>query len=446
MEKPVPDRLVRWKSKPAALSKDLGIAADQLYKRPALDVLDLEMTEVRDGLDGLLSSAQMLGSLLELAPILHQEPADAEWWTPFVQWRQRRALAALGATFLQAVQALLPDLDVESLRVDLALADSEAGTAARVWITEATPGGIGNVLQVRELCLAREADFLWAWSEAIQPGQAERTSEDLSTIVGQVADPASRLATAAEAYRQAGSVGAQEVAVREVQGAVEAQGIPFRHGLRTPLFSRILAPGSGVGLDCLTSLVGQLTVGADAALPFECPPEATQLLIAAQDSHEWGKALTGRHPWQHEWARLQDDPSSRLAKAWKAQRMAGLIWPRDRARAQQEVGTYNRFARGQQMDLDLLRSAIPVVPAVEIGGDRSVEDWWPQLAKAIEASPAAVHLRVEPSERRGLAEAARWLATTPMDSDMLSVYLRVIAVRRDAQGWCMVVRVPELVR
>ena len=52
-------------------------------------------------------------------------------------------MAGLVATFLDAVQALLPDLDLDSLQIDQRFEERDGVRAAEVWITEATPGG-GN--------------------------------------------------------------------------------------------------------------------------------------------------------------------------------------------------------------------------------------------------------------------------------------------------------------
>lgn len=443
---PAEARLNRWKAKPGLLGKHLRKAADQLYCRPDLETRALLSTEVREGLSSLLDSEALFGSLLRCSEVLHQGPGQADWWEEFVVWRQRRALSALGSTFLAAVHSLLPDLDLDSLRVDLILPQGEGGQGGKLWVTESTPGGIGNVLQIRELCLAREKEFLWAWGEALKPGQAETITSDLRAIVREVADGETELGQAATDYRGASSVEQQEAAVKRLQEALESEGIPLRHGLRSPLFSRVLAAGTGPGMDRLTTLAGAWMDEADQALGFECPAETVQLLMGQKDDPEWLRALDSDHPWRHEWGVLREDRESRVAKAWRAQRLAGLIWPRDRARAQQELGTYNRFDAGQQLDLELLRQRLPEVPYVEIGDGRAVDEWWPEMVRHIQDSPAEVHLRAGKAGRSDLAAAVRWLATTPVDNDVLSGYLRVVAVRRDQRGWYAAVQVQDLVQ
>jgi hypothetical protein len=444
--KPIADRLDRWKAKVGLLSKHLHKAADHLYGRADLEVMAVVSTEVREGLSSLLDSDVLMTSLLRCAAVLHEDAEQAEWWEEFVVWRQRRALSGLGSTFLMAVHSLLPDLDLDSLRVDLVLPGDKGSAVAKVWITESTPGGIGNVLQVRELCLAREGDFLWAWGEALKPGQAETVTSDLRLIVREFADGATELSEAATDYRRASSVKEQESSVERLQAALESKGIPDRHGLRSPLFSRVLAAGTGPGMDALTTLASAWVDETDQTFDFECPAETIQLLMAQRDDQEWLRALESDHPWRHEWARLQTQADSKVAKAWRAQRLAGLIWPRDRARAQQELGTYNRFDAGQQIDLELLRRRLPEVPSVDVGDGRAVGEWWPELVRYIQESPAEVHLKAGPTGRRDLAVAARWLATTPVDNDVVAGYLRVAAVRRDQHGWYAAVQVQDLVQ
>ena len=442
----VEKRLERWRRRPERLAKDLRWASSLLYSRLEIDAKELAHTEVLTGLDSLIGSEALLQSLMDFAEILHADPEVAEWRPAFVRWQERRALSAIGATFLAAVRSLLPDMDLDSLQADQVIQEVEGERTATLWITESTPGGIGNVLQIRELYLAREEEFLWAWGEASRPGQTESLSSDLRAVLHRFVDETSELSGIARLYRESTSASEQESAVIQLREGLENMGTPPRHELMSPLFSRVLAAGTSPVVDRLMHSAGRLIDEADEHLPFECPVETVQLLLANDSDGELLEDLSQDHPWSHEWGRLRDDPKSEVAMGWKAQRLSGFLWPRDRARIQQELGTYNRFSSNQRMDLTLLRRRFHDVPSVEVASGRPLEEWWPEMSARVQESPAEVHLRVGAEDRVALAVALRWLATQPVDNDVTSGYLRVVAVRRDAEGWYASVQVQDLVQ
>lgn len=445
-KKPVPHRLQRWRDKPERFVKDLKDAARILYQTPDLERDDLAETEVSSGLESLIGSDALRSSLLELAAVLHEDGESAVWFEDLVAWGERRALSGLGATFLDAVQALLPDLDIDSLQVDLHFDDLGGGRSAEVWITEATPGGIGNVLQIRDVCHAREDEFYWAWTESIRPGQRESLTADLRQVGAELALGENPISEAAVSYRSAAGMDALQAAVSGLRASLAKHGIPPRYELMSALFNRVLSHGSSPGLDRLTHQVSQAVRLADDDLPFEGPTEAIRLIVGLDPDGALELALGCVHPWSHEWEELKAHADGEVARAWKAQRLGALIWPRDRERVQQEVGGYNRFDPERRMDLSLVRMGMGVAPEVVIPPDAEVADWWPSLVAALQDSPAEVHLRVVQAERAVLADAVRRLATQPVDNDVTSGFVHLAAVRRDADGWFAVLQMSELVR
>ncbi len=444
--KPVIHRVDRWRKKPERFIKDLVSAARILYQTPDLEQDALVETEVSLGLERMIGSETLRASLLDLSAVLHEDAGGADWFEDFVAWSERRALAGLGSTFLDAVQALLPDLDLDSLQIDQQFVHRDGVRSAEVWITEATPGGIGNVLQIREVCHTREDEFYWAWTESIRPGHRESLTANLRQVGAELALCESPIAEAASSYRSAAGIEAVQAAVKGLRASLADHGIPPRYELMSALFNRVLSSGSNPELDRLTHQASRVVEEADQELPFEGPSEAIRLIVGFDPEERLLPALRGAHPWSDEWKRLAADASGEVARAWKAQRLGALIWPRDRERVQQEVGGYNRFEPDRRMDLSLVRMGMGAAPVVFIPPDSEVDDWWPGLEVALQGSPAEVHLRVGPTNRSVLAEAVRRMVTQSMDNDVTSGFVHLAAIRRDAEGWFAVLQMQELVR
>ena len=124
-------------------------------------------TELADNLQTLIDHAPLVNALLQHADILYADLEGAAWATDFQAWVEQRAMMALGASFLSAVASTLPDLDIESLVVDVhrtdGTAEADDGQLGTVWISETTPGGVGTIQQVLEVYTANEEQFLATW-------------------------------------------------------------------------------------------------------------------------------------------------------------------------------------------------------------------------------------------------------------------------------------------
>ncbi len=416
----------------------------------AHDRLDPNATETQpsrlsENLEVLIRNESLRHSLLELARVLHESPVDTEWGKDMEAWASQRAKLAVGATFLSAVGQLLPDMDLGSLAVDVAPGDS--GSDA-VWVSETTPGGVGTVQQVLDVFNQDEEQFFAHWADAMQPTGQESVALDLETLVGELLREGP-VADAAAAFRAAAeeSVQAQERSVQGLKVAVEAMGIPWRHGLRVPLLSRMLSPGTTRVMDVWTSRLLGFRRQA-SALPYLMPDLGVLYRMCTEvDSVDKTQRELGseEHPWRSTWRVPGMAENEGYRRAWMRLHFSTLLWESATRQMERETSLYNRYRAGVSPDVMALRGALVVPPEVDVES-REVVSWWPELQEAFKNSPAEVRLRVGEQGRPSLAVAMAQIAVQQVDYEVTRSFVRPMGVYRDARGWYAVVRVMEFRR
>lgn len=416
----------------------------------AHDRLDPNATETQPStlsknLEVLIGNESLRGSLLGLARVLHESPVDTEWGQDMRAWASQRTKLAVGSTFLSAVGQLLPDIDLGSLAVDVAPC---GGGSDAVWVSETTPGGVGTIQQVLDVLNQDEEQFLAHWADAMQPTGQESVAMDLETLVGELLREGP-VAHAAAAFRAATqeSVQAQERSVQSLKVAVEAMGIPWRHGLRVPLLSRMLSAGTTRVMDMWTSRLLGFRRQA-SVLPYLMPDlgvlyrMCTDVDTVDGTQQELG---TEEHPWKSAWRGPGMAGNKGYRRTWMRLHFSTLLWESATRQMERETSLYNRYLAGVSPDVMALRGALVVPPEVDVAS-RDVESWWPKLQEAFKNSPAEVRLRVGEQGRPSLAVAMARIAVQQVDYEVTRSFVRPMGVYRDARGWYAVVRVMEFRR
>lgn len=405
-----------------------------------------QSSKLSASLDVLISDPSIRGSLVEMACVLHESPEDAKWGSEMASWSTRRAKLAVGATFLSAVGQLLPDLEISTLAIDVS---GEGDEGDVVWVSETTPGGVGTIQQILDLINQDEEQFLLQWSDAIQPTGQESVARDLEVLAGEL-QGSGPVASAASAFRSAALVSAeaQEQSVHGLKVAVEDMGIPWRHGLRVPLLSRMLGAGTTPVMDRWTCRL--LAIRGEAAkLPYLMPDlgvlyrMSSAEVFASELEEELGRE---EYPWKSAWqALLQRGVDEDYQQAWMRVHFSTLLWESVTRQMERDSSVYNRYVTSVSPDLLALREALLDPPEVVLD-EREVEEWWPELQQALNQSPGGVRLSVGPTGRPALARAMVQIAVQQVDYEFTRSFVRPMGVHRDERGWFAVVCVMEFRR
>lgn len=373
--------------------------------------------KLRQDLAGFLADHQVVDSLFDLAAIL---------WTPidsgFEPWLRERYASTVGAAALSAITNLCPQIDADSLVIDVTAGPRErddvlAGIAhAEIWISEMTPGGNGQIEEAQRQYVEDPRRFLSLMTSALRDNDFSLSDFQLSRYLALVVegDSDDPLPTAARAFRQ--SSGAQESHARftALRHTLAEEGFVTFHAFIVALANRILRPGSSSDSDAFFLDAVRFWNAEEARLGVELDARILAYRLARSDDIDAVLSLAGI------------DPPTVNPDQWRFGVIYGLLWPRGAQIRQSGLRAYSPFA-----DLPLPDPLLLSIYLTEDAALIDLEgDGWQDLCLERLADVGAATLVCPMAASSLLADALSTLATNPVQSAYLSVFARVQAVRR----------------
>lgn len=357
-------------------------------------------------LTATLQSRRVVARLRELAPTLWAQ-ADASWQ----DWIAQRYLTTVGAAMLEAIQALCPDVDTDSLRLDVALEQHGEGSGW-VRLSEDEPGGVG-VIETFIDRYAEDPRAYWALvAAAVGPSDAERVDATLSTLLdairsGGFVQPIAEI-------RAAQTLEDTTAAWNGLRQSLFLVGLPSDPSVTSALATRFLRPGSTTDVDVLAALLKDRWEEAEVALGIEIELRVFAF-VAARDPVIVRRlqALTGH---------------AGAATAIQIGQIVGLLWPRGSKLRASALTTHNPYADHEPTER-LLIAPLFAAPPAPIEMDQP--DWRQQVDDRLREAGQAT-LRAADESRA--AEAISQALTDPTDVDVLELHPRIAAISRDGTG------------
>lgn len=374
--------------------------------------------QLREELQSLLNDNEVIAGLRVHAGCLW-EPIDDTWESLL----RRRFVATVGAAAVEAVCDLCPDIDQDSLVVDTDPGpripeDIYAGCAGKseVWISETSPGGSGAMEEFLAKYNEDPRVFYSLLEAQLQANEYFQTDFQvrrlLDSIAGEVQDE--DLKQEVETVRSAQSISSLDQAMSGLRRMLSDNGYVLYHGFISALTTRILRPGSTSDLDgFLLSLAKQwqseeqrLGVeldGRSIAYSWSRNEQIDQVLINA------GIPL----------------PEVDERVAWRFNAIYGLLWRRGREVRRIGLEPYNPFFSLDSAERLLVSTHLPNFrSSIDVEEPNWIECAFKELS-----SSGLVTLRCPLKGRHQLADALRFFAVNPVESDYLSVYAKAVAFR-----------------
>jgi superfamily II DNA or RNA helicase len=372
--------------------------------------------KLRQALSIHLANPAVVSDLLSLAAIL---------WTPVSQdwepWLQERFASTVAAAATNAIASLCPEIDVDSLVADIDAGPREpddlftSSTSVEVWISELAPGGNGLVEEVLKQYADDPRRLFSLMTAALRDNDFLLSDYQMVRLLGELdSNPGGDIAEATAQYRAAYGALESHQRFTALRQALADDGYVTFHAFIVAIANRILRPGSGPASDSF--LLEALTrwSSEEARLGVELDARVIAYRLSRRDDIDSALVETG-----------VDVPTINPDQ-WRFAVIYSLLWPRGAHIRRSGLNLYSPF-----QDLPLVEPLL-LRPHLARGLDViSIQSpGWEERCLTRLAVDGAATLTCPMSAASDLADAFSFMATNPVQSEYLSVYARVQAIRR----------------
>lgn len=428
---PLREAAVRLADGSAELNLDQTL--NILFQSPIVDDANAQgnlQDKLRQDLAGFLADRQVVDGLFSLAAILWT-PIDAGWES----WLRERYAATVGTAALSAITSLCPQIDGDSLVLDITAGPREeddvlAGVAnGEIWISEMTPGGNGQIEEVQRQYVEDPRRFFSLMTAALRDNDFSLNDYQLSRFLAAVVegDSDDPLPTATRVFRQASGAEESHACFTALRHTLAEEGFVTFHAFLVALANRILRPGSSIDSDAFFLDAVRLWNAEEERLSVELDARVLAYRLARSDDIDAALGLAGI-----------DTPTINPDQ-WRFGVIYGLLWPRGAHIRQSGLRIYSPFADLPAPDPLLLQAYLAEDAAII---DLEAEGWQDRCLDRL-ADVGAATLLCPMAAPSLLADALSFLATNPVQTAYLSVFARVQAVRRVANVFHVDVDVAE---
>jgi len=389
-----------------------------------------QQDKLRQDLAHLIADPAVRAGLFRLAAIL---------WTPISEdwefWLRDRFTATVGAAAHQALLNLCPELDADSLVVDLYAGTREADdqlagqASAEVWISEVAPGGNGQIEEALRQYAEDPRRYFTLMTAALRDNDFALSDHQLQRFLQTVVEtaPNSELAEATAELRRSEGVEASHRSLMALRHSLAAEGFVTFHSFMVALANRVLRPGSTPESDAFFLNAIREWSAQEARLGVELNARVIAYRLSRRADIDAALNFAGI-----------DTPTINPDQ-WRMGVVYGLLWPRGAEVRQSGLQLYSPFVDLPTPEPLLLRAHLET-------GDHPIDlgevEWRSQcLARLAETGAVTLVCRVDEAAR--VAEAFNFLATNPVQTGYLSVFARVQAVRRVQDRHLVEVDIPE---
>lgn len=407
-----------------------------LFQSPIVDDANAQgnvQDRLRQDLAAFLADQQIVDGLFRAAAILWM-PIDAGW----EPWLRERYAATVGAAALRAVISLCPQIDGDSLVLDITAGPQESddpqggSTDGEIWISEVAPGGNGQLEEIQRQYVEDPRRFFSLMTASLRDSDFSLSDYQLGRFLAAVVegDSADPLPTAARLFREASGVTESHSQFTILRHTLAEEGFVTFHTFLVALANRILRPGSSVESDAFFLDAIRRWNSEDERLGVEL--DARVLAYRLSRSADIDNALT----------LVGIDTPTVNPDQWRFGVIYGLLWPRGAQIRQSGLRIYSPFVD--------LPTPEPLLLQTYLSEDADLIDLategWQERCLGRLAEVGAVTLLCPMATASLLADALSFLATNPVQMAYLSVFARVQAVRRVAHILHVDVDVAEAVQ
>ncbi|WP_162815566.1 protein DpdJ [Microvirga aerophila] len=407
-----------------------------LFQSPVVDDADGQgnvQDKLRQELAGYLGDAQVNAGLLSLAAVLWT-PIDANW----EPWLRERFATTAGAAAFNAILSTCPEIDGESLVVDVDAGPRseedvlEGDRETEIWISELTPGSNGHIEEVLRQYSEDPRRFFSLMTGALRDNDFSLSDFQLRRFLENVVegDSNSEIGVATRAFRDAYGADESHRTFTALRQSLAEEGFITFHAFMVALANRVLRPGSGPESDSFFLDAIRMWSQQEERLGVELDARVLAYRLARSSDIDAALGLAGI-----EAPTVNPDQ-------WRFGVVYGLLWPRGAHIRQSGLRLYSPFADLPSPETLLVNAYLKEGAALV---DLCDPAWRDQCLDQL-ARTGAVTLSCPMTAASVLADAFSFLATNPVQTNYLSVFARIQAVRRVTDRFHVDVDIAEAIQ
>jgi len=370
---------------------------------------------LRQKLIDTLQNFNVLEAVREVARVL-DDPIDPSW----NDWISLTVRATLGAACLEAIQIACPEVDPDSLIVDIEInnGDGSKTKSSEIWISEVNPGGNGLIESVAEL-LANRPDSLFRHIEAaLGPRDFEWINSQLRQVVqwlgGQ--QPDDLISQSVLQVRQSKNSNDTSKNFANLRSILVSKGQSIFHGYTVSLGMRLLRPNTPSEIDFLIAEIHKFWDELEIQNGVEIDVRVLCALFSADERMDLAFNASG-----------QVLPAENRA-AWRFGVLMGMLWSQGHALRAVALPWSNRFSSysigTERMLLEqwLTPRPTPIVP--------TEKDWEVLIRDKLMSETRAIISIPSEKVAQLLPVVIASMATEPVQFEYLNVFAQLSEVKR----------------
>lgn len=336
---------------------------------------------------------------------------DENW----LSWLRTRFAATVGAVFVDALATACPEVDASQLALDIEPEGVTGPGHAKIWLTELTPGGTGQVEDLHAGLTREPGKFARILEASVIPGDIEELDTALRRFIelvggwGDVRDAAERLRGSWQSGHQA-----VNSALDDLRVAVVAQGLELSRLAWTTISTRLL--GAGAHADLPGALASWLATWDEAEARTGVALDSLVAGALIAETKEIAAVLN-----------LPEDAS----RQHRSRAVANVLWPRGSAAWQDGADVATTFGSFPDLDIALVRGILgPTAPPLDI--TRWNDDVRDMVHQTLLRDARTV-LRFPASAMRTARGAILDLQVHPVDAGHMLAYPSMVAMNQNAR-------------
>jgi ATP-dependent Lhr-like helicase len=367
----------------------------QLHQDAAGDASEiLKEQKLQEEIKSLLASPAMLDVLKDLATQAFETSVASE---RYLEWCRTVIANTLAGAAEQTVCTVLPSVSEQSLNTDIEQKDD----TIIIWLSERDVGGVGIITKFEEKYHQDSIGVLHIMAKSLGTTEYEQVDADLTELLrGCSVNP--KIASVLEDYRVAANFSKRMTAVKNMKNTLIGCGIEYSHSFSSVLFSRLLRPNSTEKTD--QKLLENLDhwKQLEVLLGIELPINIISVVLAI-------KAGSPEH-------RIFSD----------ACKIQSVLWPRGGEVRASGLPNYSHFSGRRRTERLLASQLCPDTTITVEYGDA----WQHNLDKALRDHGRA-DLFILRNDSSDISDVFTKINSTPLDTDGLLIYPRIIAIHRE---------------
>jgi hypothetical protein len=371
---------------------------------------------LQEKLQDFFNNRELQLALEECEAVLWEQPDQ-----DFYNWLQRCYASSLGHVLFATFIHLVPDIDSDDLVMDI--------EGNNIWISEATPGGIGIISRLMRNLERQPYEFDLQMRQILRHCDRQEIATQLQSVTELMQQANQKLQNAFHKVRRAVDLPQQETAVQQLSDVLEEQGVSVTRGLIVALQTKFLRANTDADTDELISRLTNLWHSEEQRLG--CAIDLRVIAVAAPRREEVAQQIT------KVFERIGDNPSVPDSQVFNV--LQSLLWlpcVNSCPDCIEEFLPYQSFAKPSRWLLRLLlRSDMITVVYGQL--------MWRENTTNELATHYAVLLSCEQSQLAQYKEHLQELLLEKIEIGSQYFYPTIESVTRDGRIWTTEMRIWE---